>query len=79
MASINSASSNDSMTFSKTAKAAIMAGAREVGRACTVAFTYGLEINPVVATKFLKKLTLQTRHPHKTPQTSTLKPAKNLI
>jgi hypothetical protein len=32
-----------------------------------------------VAAKFLKKLTLQARHNHITPHTSTFKPAKNLI
>ena len=41
--------------------------------------TYGLETDHVVAAKFLKKLTLQARHPHIVPYTSNLKPAKNLI
>ncbi len=33
-------------TFSKTAKAAILAGAGAVGRACKIAFSYGLESDP---------------------------------
>ena len=78
MSSINSASS-DSATFSKTAKAAILVGAEQAGRACKVAFTYGLETEPEVAAKFLKKLTLHARHPHIAPHTSTIKPAKNHI
>ena len=67
------------MTFSKTARAAIRASVGEAGRAFKVAFTYGLETDPVVAAKFLKKLALHARHLHITPHTSTLKPAKNLI
>ncbi len=50
-----------------------------MGRACKVAFTYGLETDPDVAAKFMKKLTLHARHPHIAPHTSTIKPAKNLI
>ena len=50
-----------------------------MGRACKVAFTYSLETDHEVAAKFLKKLTLQARHSHITPHSSTLKPAKNLI
>jgi hypothetical protein len=61
-ASTNSASF-DSVTFSKTARATILTGAGQVGRACKVAFTYGLETDPAVAAEFLKKLTLQDRHP----------------
>ena len=49
----------DTVSFSKTARVAILAGAGEVGRACKVAFTFGLETDPEVAAKFLKKLTLQ--------------------
>jgi hypothetical protein len=69
----------DTTTFSKTARAAILAGAGEVGRACKVAFTYGLETNVDVAAKFLKKLTLQSRHEHIALHASHLKPVKNLI
>jgi hypothetical protein len=39
-----------------------MAGAGAVGRACKLAYFYGMETNPVVATKFLAKLTLQKRY-----------------
>ncbi len=70
--------SSDSVTFSKTARAAILAGDGEVGRAYKVAFIYGLETDPSVAAKFMKKLTLQARHPHITPNSVNLKPAKNL-
>jgi len=69
----------DSVTFSKTARAAILAGAWEVGGACKVAFTYGLETDPVVSSKFLNKPALHGRHPHIVPNTSNLKPAKNHI
>jgi hypothetical protein len=78
LSSINSAST-DTATFLKTARAAIPAGAGQVGRTCKVAFTYGLETDPEVAAKFLKKLTLHARHPHIAPHTSTIKPTKNLI
>ena len=44
-----------------------------------MAFTYGLETNPDVAAKFLKKLTLKSRHEHIALHASHLKPAKNLI
>ena len=44
-----------------------------------MAFTYGLKADPLVAAEFLKKLTLQSRHAHIAPHTSSLKPAKNLI
>ncbi len=73
------ADSDDTLLFSKTIRAAILARAGEVGRACKVAFTYGIETDPEIAAKFLKKLTLQARHSHITPHSSTLKPAKNLI
>jgi hypothetical protein len=70
---------NAIVSFSKTLRAAILAGAGEAGRACKVAFTYGLETVPEVAAKFLKKLTLQACHNHITLHSSTFKPAKNLI
>jgi hypothetical protein len=66
-------------TFSKTARVAILAGAGKVGRAYKVVFTYRLETSPEAVAKFLRKLTLQSRHDHITPHTSHLKPAKNLI
>ena len=51
-------------SFSKTAKATILAKARAVGRACKLAFSYGMESDPVLAPEFLSKLTLLQRHPH---------------
>ena len=45
-------------SFSKTAKDAALAGAGELGRACKVAFTCGVEADPEVAASFLAKLTL---------------------
>ena len=57
---IKAASTSDSSsTFSKTARAAILAGAGVVGRACKLAFSYELELNPAVTAKFLAKLTLK--------------------
>jgi len=73
------AASEDTVSFSKTARAAIFAGDGEVGRVCKVAFTFGLETYPEVAAKLLKKPTLQARHNHITPHSSIVKPAKNLI
>ncbi len=58
MSAAMNAASTDSVAFSKTARAAILAGTGEVGRPCKVAYTYGLETDPVVAAKFTKKLTL---------------------
>ena len=69
----------DAVTFSKTVRVNILAGAREVGRACKVAFTFYLETDPEVAAKFLGKLTLQARHINFFPHSSTFKPANNLI
>ncbi len=79
ISTFTNAASTDTPSFSKTARAAILAGAGQVGRACKVAFTYGLETHPEVAAKFLKKLTLQARHSHIASHTSTVKPAKILI
>ena len=73
------AASEDTVSFTNNARAAILAGGGEVGRACKVAFTFGLETDPDVAAKFLKKLTLQARHSHITTHSSILKPAKNQI
>ncbi len=75
---MNSAST-DTAVFLKTARAALLAGAGEVGRACKVAFTYGLETDPLVAAEFLRKLTLQSRHSHIALHTSSITTAKNLI
>ena len=46
-------------SFSKTARVAILARAGAVGRVCMLAFSYGLESDPVVAAEFFAKLTLQ--------------------
>jgi hypothetical protein len=77
-AAVNVAST-DTINFSKIVMAAILADAGEVGRACKVAFTYGLETDDEVAARFLKELTLQSCHGHIAPHTSYFKPAKNLI
>ena len=45
-------------SFSKTAREATLAGAGELGRACKVAFPYGIEADLEVAASFLAKLTL---------------------
>jgi hypothetical protein len=55
--------STDTVVFSKTARAALLAAAGEVGKACKVAFSYGLEKDHVIAAEFLMKLNLQPRHP----------------
>ena len=64
-------------TFSKTARAAILAGAGAVGRACKLAFSYGLEKNPGIATKFLAKLTMGARHSHIDAYVPKVKPPRN--
>ena len=66
-------------SFSKAAIVAALAGAGELGRACKVAFTYGVEADPEVATSFLSKQTLQARHSHVPMHPSSLKPTKNSI
>ena len=73
------ATSTGTVVFSKTTRATLLAGDGEVGMTCQVAFTYGLETNPLVTAEFLKKLTFQSRHAHIAPHTSSLKTAKNLI
>ncbi len=72
-------SSSQPLSFSKTARAAALASAGEVGRACKIAFTYGIESDPVVASKFLAKLILPARHSHIAPHTPTIRLAKNCI
>ena len=59
--------------------AAALEGAGELGRACKVAVTYGVEADPEVAASFLAKLTLQARHSHVPLHPSSLKPVKNSI
>ena len=49
-------------SFSKVARDAALAGAGELGRACKVVFTYGVEADPEVAASFLSKLALLARH-----------------
>jgi hypothetical protein len=48
-AAMNSVST-ETVVFSKTARAALLARDGEVGRAYKMAFTYGLETDPVIAT-----------------------------
>ena len=79
VSSVMNAASSDPISFSKTERAAIKAGAGEVSQACKVAFTYGLETNPSIAATFLAKLTLKSRHSHIPLHSSNLKQAKNLI
>jgi hypothetical protein len=66
-------------TFSKTARAAILAGAGAVGRACKLAFSYGQETNPGIAAKFLAKVTLEARHSHIEACVPSVKPPRNCI
>ena len=67
-------------TFSKTARATILAGAGAVGRACKLAFSYGVESDPEVAAKFLAKLTIMgTKHAHIQAFVPKIKPPKNCI
>jgi len=74
-----SSTSASSSTFSKTARAAILAGAGAVGMACKLAFSYGLESDPAVAAKFLAKLTLGAKHAHIQAHVPKIKPPKNCI
>ncbi len=72
-------SSASTTTFSKTARAAILAGAGAVGRACKMAFSYNLETNSGIAAKFLAKLTLGARHSHIEAHIPFVKPPRNCI
>ncbi len=65
--------------MSKAARAAALAGAGELERACKVALTYGIEADPKVAASFLSKLTLRAMHSHVSLHPSSLKLAKNSI
>ena len=58
--------SASSSTFSKTARVhvVILAGARAIGRACKLAFSYGMESDPAVAAEFLAKVTLRAKQSH---------------
>ena len=66
-------------TFSKTTRAAILAGARAVGRTYKLAFSYGLESDPAFAAKCLAKLTLGTKHAHIQAYVPKIKPPRNCI
>ncbi len=66
-------------TFSKTTRAAILARAGAVGRACKLAFSYGLETDPGIAAKFMAKLTLKARHSHIPTHVSKVKLPRNCI
>ena len=66
-------------TFSKTARAAILVGAGAVGRACKLAFSYGLETEHGIAATFLAKSTLGARHSHIEAHIPSVKPPRNWI
>jgi hypothetical protein len=74
-----SSTSATSSTFSKTTRAAILARAGAVGNACKLAFSYGLATDPVVAAKFLDKLTLGAKHAHIQAYVPKIKPPRNNI
>jgi hypothetical protein len=71
--------STSNSSFSKTARATIMAGAGAMGRASKLAFSYGLESDPAIATKFLSKLTLKKKHARILDFVARVKPAGNNI
>ena len=71
--------STSNSSFSKTARAAILAGAGAMGRACKLAFSYGLESDPAIAAKFLSKLALKKKHAHIPDFVARVKPAWNNI
>jgi hypothetical protein len=50
-----------------------------VDRACKIAFSFGLESDPIVAAEFLAKLTLQKRHDHIPIYVSKVTPAPSHI
>jgi hypothetical protein len=53
-----------SPTFPLTARAASLACCGAVGKACQLAFYYGTETDPAVASTFLARLTRSTPHTH---------------
>ena len=71
--------SSSSSTFSKTTRAAILAGVGAMGRACELAFSYGLESDPSVAAKFMSKLTLKKKHDHIQEYVAKVKPTGKCI
>jgi len=66
-------------SFSKTAWAATLSRAGAMERACKLAFSYGLESDPVVAAEFVAKITLQHRHSHIQIYESKVAPLPNGI
>ena len=48
-----------------------------MGRACKLAYFYGLESDPEIAAKFLSKLTLKQKHEHILSIVATVKPSRN--
>jgi hypothetical protein len=50
-----------------------------MGRACKLAFSYGLESDPVIAAKFMSKLTLKKKHYHIPEFVAKVKPVGNNI
>ncbi len=50
-----------------------------MARACKLAFSYGLESDPVIVAKFLDKLTLKKKHAHILDFVARVKPAGNSI
>jgi len=53
-----------SSSFPRVARATSLAGCGVVVKACTLAFSYGAESDPVVVVTFLAKLTKTTPHTH---------------
>ena len=81
VAKLNKAASTSASTttFSKTARAAILAGAGAVGRACKLAFSYGMKTDPGIAAKFLAKLTMGARNSYIEAHIPSVKPPRNCI
>ena len=48
-----------------------------MGRACKLAFSYGLESDPVIAAKILSQLTLKQKHDHIPSFVARVKPTRN--
>jgi hypothetical protein len=65
--------------FSKTARAAILASAGAVGRACKLAFSFGLEADPGIAAEFRARLALKKKHGHIPEHVTKVKPPVSYI
>ena len=50
-----------------------------MGRACKLAFSYGMETDPTIAAKFLSKLTLTNMHTHIVTHVPKVNPPTNRI